>query len=80
MRGRICPVLRSFGVLLAAAAALFAQIGISSLTGVVTDQSGAAVPNANITLTGTDHTFTQRTVTEADGRYVNGQFRENSSR
>lgn len=70
MRGLSWPVLRHFGMLFAAAAALLAQIGTSSLTGVVTDQSGAAVPNAGITLNGTDHTFTQKTVTESDGRYV----------
>src|SRR5579872_855991 len=70
MRDRSCPAVRRFGLLLAAATALLAQVGTSSLTGVVTDPSGASVPNAGITLTGADHTFTQRTVTGADGRYV----------
>ncbi|MCL5669709.1 MAG: carboxypeptidase regulatory-like domain-containing protein, partial [Acidobacteria bacterium] len=50
-------------------AALFAQTGNSSLSGQVTDPSGAAIPAATVTLTGPDHS-TQVAQTNEQGRYT----------
>jgi hypothetical protein len=47
-----------------------AQVYSSSLTGLVTDPSGAVVPNAAAVLTDQDKGFTFKTTTGGDGRYV----------
>ncbi|MGH9351886.1 MAG: carboxypeptidase regulatory-like domain-containing protein [Terriglobia bacterium] len=47
-----------------------AQVGTASLSGTITDPSGAAVPNVKVTLNGLDRTFTRSTVTSASGEYV----------
>jgi len=46
----------------------FAQTGNSSLSGQVTDPSGAAIPGATVTLTGPDHS-TRTAQTDEQGRY-----------
>ncbi len=49
-------------------AAVFAQAGNGSLSGQVTDPSGAAIPAATVTLTGPDHS-TRTVQTDEQGRY-----------
>src|SRR5690348_9128390 len=69
--------LRCFLGLLAAAAvglcfapALYSQVGTASLTGTVTDASGAVVPDAAITLRSVNQSFTRSAKTGSDGQYV----------
>lgn len=50
-------------------AAAFAQTGRASLTGQVTDPSGAAIPAATVTLTGPNH-LTKVAQTDEQGRYA----------
>ena len=50
-------------------AAAFAQAGSGSLSGQVTDPSGAAIPAATVTLTGTNHE-TKVAQTDEQGRYA----------
>ncbi len=47
-----------------------AQVYSSSLIGVVTDPSGAAVPGAQALLTDEEKGFTYKAATDAEGRYV----------
>lgn len=49
---------------------LFAQIDEGSITGIVTDSSGAAVPNARITLLNTDVGLSVETTTNSSGAYT----------
>ncbi|HEX5412067.1 MAG TPA: carboxypeptidase regulatory-like domain-containing protein [Terriglobia bacterium] len=63
---------RPFFALLAAvclSAAAFAQSGNGTLSGQVTDPSGAAIPAATVTLTGPDHA-TKAVQTDEQGRYA----------
>src|SRR5260221_12620772 len=46
-----------------------AQLSTASLSGTVTDATGAAVPNAKITLTQTDTNFSRALVSKGDGTY-----------
>ncbi len=69
-------VLERFGRLLWAMLALicfsvavFAQTGKGSLSGQVTDPSGAAIPGATVTLTGPNH-MTKVAQTDEQGRYT----------
>jgi len=48
---------------------LFAQ-DTASITGTVTDQSGAAVANAQVTLTSTEHGITRTSTTNGSGDYL----------
>src|ERR1700692_3062164 len=48
----------------------YAQVYSSSLTGVVTDPSGAAVPKATAVLTDEEKGFTTITKTDNEGRFV----------
>jgi hypothetical protein len=50
--------------------ALYGQVGTASLTGTVTDASGAVVPHAAIKLNSANQTFTRSTKTGDDGQYV----------
>lgn len=58
--------------LLAAAipCALLAQVGTATLNGTIRDQTGAAVPNAALTLTGIEQQFERATVSDPSGLYV----------
>src|SRR2546427_8456685 len=55
--------------LVAASSLAFGQVNTASLTGLVTAPSGAAVPDANVTLTNTATNVTQTTQTGAAGYY-----------
>jgi uncharacterized protein YfaS (alpha-2-macroglobulin family) len=47
-----------------------AQVYSGSLTGVVSDKSGAVVPGANVLLTDQNKGFTYTATSDAEGRYV----------
>ena len=47
----------------------FSQSGTSSISGVVSDQTGAAVPGATVTITNLANKFTRTTTTRNDGSY-----------
>src|SRR5919106_579541 len=47
-----------------------AQLSTAQLSGRVTDESGAVLPGATITVTQTDTGFTRTDVTDGDGAYV----------
>ena len=68
------PTLRRIFFLFGIAAFLclvsFGQVYSGSLTGVVKDPSGAAVPNAKVVLTDQDKGFTYASLTDTEGRYV----------
>jgi hypothetical protein len=53
-----------------ASGVLWAQSGEVSLRGDVTDQSGAAVPGATVTLTGSDGAMREVQTDESEGRYL----------
>ena len=57
-------------LILITAGTLLAQVGTSSLSGTVSDPSGAVVPKASVTLTSSEQTFTRTTITGSDGVYV----------
>ena len=46
-----------------------AQLSTATIYGTITDSTGAAVPNATITLTQTDTNFKRVSTTKADGTY-----------
>jgi hypothetical protein len=51
-------------------APLFGQVGSSSLSGIITDPSGAPIAHAQVTLQGADRDFVRTATTESDGSYV----------
>ena len=55
--------------LLLCTAAAWGQSQNGSLSGQVTDQSGAAVPQATVTLNSTERHIPQTVTTDSDGRY-----------
>ncbi len=60
--------LSTLGAVLLSAAA-YGQIGTSTITGRVTDASGAVVPNVNVTVVQPSTNFTSTTTTNAEGIY-----------
>src|SRR6266478_3259324 len=56
-------------MILFVAASMFGQSGRTSVRGVITDQKGASVPNATLTLTSPDIGVTLTTQTDKDGAY-----------
>ena len=62
----VCPIVF---VLLACAPALFAQ-AVGSITGTVTDPTGAVIPNVKITATRVETGVAQSTVTTGAGTYT----------
>ena len=73
--GNLCPNLVRLGLLIWLAAAfatqqVSAQIGTASLSGVVTDPSGAPVSQADVTLRNTQEAVTRSTKTGVAGEYV----------
>ncbi|HEY7210093.1 MAG TPA: carboxypeptidase-like regulatory domain-containing protein [Bryobacteraceae bacterium] len=65
--GRVISALA--GVLLLAAG-LWAQAIFATLTGIITDPSGAVVANVNVTLTNAESGDTRTTTTNSDGYYT----------
>src|SRR3954453_194988 len=53
-----------------AASCVFAQINSASLTGLVTDSSGAVMPEATVTLTNTATNVSQSATTSNVGYYI----------
>ncbi len=66
---RLLTALVSMFLLLLLPASGFGQRTTASIRGTVTDSSGAVVPGATVTVTGTDTGLTQNTVTNTDGVY-----------
>ncbi len=66
-----CLCILTFGLCLPAA--LFAQ-DTASITGTVTDASGAAVANAQVTLTSKEHGVNLTTKTNGSGEYIFGSL------
>ncbi len=58
-----------YAALLAASVLLIAQAPTGTITGVVTDESGAVIPNANVTITNKATGISRTAVTNADGLY-----------
>ena len=56
-------------LMLGFAGTLHAQLSTATVFGTITDQTGAVIPNATITLTQTDTNFTRVSVTKDDGSY-----------
>ena len=55
--------------LLALALAAWGQLGVGTITGLITDSTGAAVPGAAVTIVNTDTNFTQRSETNETGLF-----------
>jgi hypothetical protein len=51
-------------------AVAYAQQNVGSISGVVTDSSGAAVPNASVSITNTETNLARKIPTDADGNYA----------
>ena len=66
-RGFVCAIVAAW--LWVQPAAHAQAVAIASVSGVVTDQSGAAVPGVTVTITETDKSTAHATVTDAEGRY-----------
>ncbi|HTS31157.1 MAG TPA: TonB-dependent receptor [Bryobacteraceae bacterium] len=62
---------RGFAVLLsiAAASCAFSQVDTGTITGTITDSSGAAVPNVKVTIIQASTNFESRAVTNAEGLF-----------
>jgi hypothetical protein len=75
MEAKMIPMKRAWGLLLALAlvlglqAAAYAQTGAASITGLVTDQSGAAVPGVTVTATNQATNVNYTAVSNATGNY-----------
>jgi outer membrane receptor protein involved in Fe transport len=66
---RIAALVAVIALLLGFTGAMHAQLSTATMFGTVTDPSGAAVPNASVTLVQTDTNFTRTFTTKADGSY-----------
>lgn len=56
--------------LLCTVATSFAQVGTASLSGLITDPSGSAIPNGEVVLRSTQGSFTRTATTGPEGAYV----------
>jgi hypothetical protein len=62
-------LLKLFAMVLFAAAALTAQVEQASITGLVTDPTGASIPNAKVKITNADTQVSARGETNGQGNY-----------
>src|SRR5579864_2882388 len=70
-RSGVVGLFMSMICLVALPYAAWAQtVAVADVTGIVTDQSGSAVPNAQVLMTETDKQAVHASVTDAFGRYV----------
>ncbi len=69
MKGKFLTRFAALMVLLFAVAAAHAQLSTATMFGTITDPTGAAIPNATVTLTQTDTNFTRVATTKDDGQY-----------
>jgi hypothetical protein len=67
---RVASIAFACLIVLAQPQHLFAQVDAGVINGVVQDSSGAAVPNAKVTLLNTDQGITLETTTAGAGEYV----------
>jgi hypothetical protein len=67
--GKLCRVLALLGLLAVLASTLWAQGGVGELTGVVTDPSGAVVPNAEVRLINSATGVTRTATTTQSGTF-----------
>ncbi|MGH9404576.1 MAG: TonB-dependent receptor domain-containing protein [Terriglobia bacterium] len=70
--GKLAAILASIAaaLVLATAPAIYAQVDTGSILGTVTDQSGAVIPNAKVSLTNEGTNFTVITTTGSSGTYT----------
>ncbi|HEY0306859.1 MAG TPA: TonB-dependent receptor [Acidobacteriaceae bacterium] len=69
MKGKFLTRFAALMVLLFAVAAAHAQLSTATMFGTITDPTGAAIPNATVTLTQTDTNFTRVSKTNDNGAY-----------
>jgi hypothetical protein len=69
-RALLSTVLPSCVLLLAAIGNLYGQAGSASISGRVTDASGAAVPSASVVVKNTGTSASETTVSDGEGRYT----------
>ena len=67
---RLGPILLLIFLWACVSMAVWAQVTVGSITGVVSDPTGAVVPGAKVLLTDTNKGYTYTAVTNAVGRYV----------
>jgi Carboxypeptidase regulatory-like domain len=69
-KGHLCSLLASFLIILLCATFAMAQMGTGTITGTVTDQSGAVVPGVRVTIANVNTGVTQKTTTTGAGVYT----------
>jgi outer membrane receptor protein involved in Fe transport len=69
MKGKFLIRLATLFVLLFTVAAAQAQLSTATMFGTITDPTGAAIPNATVTLTQTDTNFVRVSTTRDNGSY-----------
>ena len=74
MQRRICQYLIAILIVMAGTQFSFGDNVYAGIRGVVTDPSGAAVPNVTITATNVGTGIVQRTVSQSDGNYQFSQL------
>ncbi|MBI1356314.1 MAG: hypothetical protein GC160_18390 [Acidobacteria bacterium] len=65
-RLQLCKLI---GLALLLAAAVFGQLGVGTITGRLTDSTGAVIPGATVTITNTSTNFTQPSVSNESGLF-----------
>ena len=62
----ICLVIFTFGII----TQIVAQSATATLSGTVTDESGAVVPSANVTITDNAKSFERTVITSGEGNFI----------
>ena len=70
LAGLVLPALLSATVCVVSQRQAFAQTNLATISGTVTDASGAAVPNVNVTIQNTETTASRVVTTDASGFYT----------